>query len=217
MSEQIGRAVEDMRGRAREIASSTAQQARGTAATAGEVREVTARLSQLSRMQGEQVEHLTRLSGLLAGAGMSEGKVARRWSRRESPGNPLSLSAEDRARVEAVEALARRGVSGLEALLADLDTPSWAVRRAVIGALARMGTPAVAPLCEVLRHRRDSEARLAAAVEVLVASTGEVDELRHRARRGRQPGRRLRRGAGAGPPPQPPRGAAAGDADGAPG
>lgn len=93
-----------------------------------------------------------------------------------APSNPLSLSAEDRARVEAVEALARRGASGLDALLADLDTSSWAVRRAVIGTLARMGTPAVSPLCDVLRHRRDSEARLAAAVEVLVASAGEVDD-----------------------------------------
>ncbi|HVG59901.1 MAG TPA: HEAT repeat domain-containing protein [Hyalangium sp.] len=90
--------------------------------------------------------------------------------------HPLSLSSEDRARVEAVEALARRGTTGLDALLVDLDTPSWAVRRAVIGALARMGTPAVAPLCEVFRQRRDNEARLAAAVEALVASTGEVDE-----------------------------------------
>jgi HEAT repeat protein len=93
-----------------------------------------------------------------------------------APEHPLSLSSEDRARVEAVEALARRGVASLDALLKELDTPSWAVRRAVIGALARMGTPAVVPLCELLRSRRDNEARLAAAVEVLVASTGEVDE-----------------------------------------
>jgi HEAT repeat protein len=91
-------------------------------------------------------------------------------------GSSLSLSSEDRARVEAVEALARRGAEGLDALVSDLDTPSWAVRRAVIGALARMGTVAIAPLCALLLHRRDSESRLAAIVEVLVASTGEVDE-----------------------------------------
>ncbi|ADO68667.1 HEAT repeat domain-containing protein [Stigmatella aurantiaca] len=90
--------------------------------------------------------------------------------------HPLSLSSEDRARVEAVEALSRRGPASLEALLQELDTPSWAVRRAVIGALARMGTPAVVPLCEVLRGARGSEAGLAAAVDALVASTGEVDE-----------------------------------------
>ncbi|MFL5344271.1 MAG: HEAT repeat domain-containing protein [Hyalangium sp.] len=93
-----------------------------------------------------------------------------------APSHPLSLSSEDRLQVEAVEALARRGPTSLDALLADLDKPSWAVRRAVIGALARMGAPAVAPLCELLRHRRDNEARIAAAVEALVASTGEVDD-----------------------------------------
>ncbi len=93
-----------------------------------------------------------------------------------APEHPLSLSAKDRARVEEVEALAKRGAANLEPLLEDLSTPSWAVRRAVIGALARMGSPAVAPLCELLRSRRDSEARLAAVVEALVASTGEVDE-----------------------------------------
>ncbi|WP_224244867.1 HEAT repeat domain-containing protein [Hyalangium gracile] len=92
-----------------------------------------------------------------------------------APSHPLSLSSEDRSRVEEVEALARRGASSLEFLIVDLETPSWAVRRAVIGALARMGTPAVEPLCELLQHRRDNEARLAAIVEALVASTGEVD------------------------------------------
>jgi HEAT repeat protein len=93
-----------------------------------------------------------------------------------SAGHPLSLSSEDRARVEAVEALARRGAASLDALLQDLDTSSWAVRRAIVGALARLGTPAVGPLCRLLRESRGSEAQLAAAVDALVASTGEVDE-----------------------------------------
>jgi HEAT repeat protein len=91
--------------------------------------------------------------------------------------HPLSLSADDRSQVEAVEQLARRGVASLDALVAGLDTPSWAVRRAVVGALSRLGTPAVPPLREVLTHRRDSEARLAAAVEALVASSGDVEGL----------------------------------------
>ncbi|TQF15122.1 HEAT repeat domain-containing protein, partial [Myxococcus llanfairpwllgwyngyllgogerychwyrndrobwllllantysiliogogogochensis] len=91
-------------------------------------------------------------------------------------GSPLFLSAEDRARVEEVEQLARGGAGSLERLVAGLDTSSWAVRRAVVAALARLGTPAVPPLCDVLRHRRDNEARLAAAVEALVASTGAVEE-----------------------------------------
>lgn len=89
--------------------------------------------------------------------------------------HPLSLSADDRAKVEAVEQLARRGASSLDELVAGLDTPSWAVRRAVVSALARLGTPAVPPLRDVLGRRRDSEARLAAAVEALVASSGDVE------------------------------------------
>ncbi|WP_164019915.1 HEAT repeat domain-containing protein [Pyxidicoccus trucidator] len=89
--------------------------------------------------------------------------------------HPLTLSADDRAQVDAVEQLARRGSASLELLVAGLDAPSWAVRRAVVGALARLGTPAVPPLRDVLSHRRDSEARLAAAVEALVASSGDVE------------------------------------------
>ncbi|MCP3139927.1 HEAT repeat domain-containing protein [Pyxidicoccus xibeiensis] len=89
--------------------------------------------------------------------------------------HPLSLSADDRAQVEQVEQLARRGAGSLELLMDGLDAPSWAVRRAVVGALARLGTVAVPPLRDVLSHRRDSEARLAAAVEALVASSGDVE------------------------------------------
>jgi methyl-accepting chemotaxis protein len=77
MSEQIARAVEDMRARARELATTTAQQARSTAHTAGEVKEVTTRLTQLTRMHNEQVEHLARLNGVLGGGWRPEGKSAR--------------------------------------------------------------------------------------------------------------------------------------------
>ncbi|RKG84166.1 HEAT repeat domain-containing protein [Corallococcus sp. CA049B] len=89
--------------------------------------------------------------------------------------HPLSLSAEDRARVEEVDQLARRGPASLPVLVQGLDAPSWAVRRAVVSALARLGTAAVESLCEVLRHRRDNEARIAAAVDALVAATGDVE------------------------------------------
>ena len=89
--------------------------------------------------------------------------------------HPLSLSAEDRARVEEVDQLARRGPASLPVLVQGLDAPSWAVRRAVVSALARLGTAAVESLCEVLCHRRDNEARIAAAVDALVAATGDVE------------------------------------------
>ncbi|HEX6764794.1 MAG TPA: HEAT repeat domain-containing protein, partial [Polyangiaceae bacterium] len=56
-----------------------------------------------------------------------------------------------------------------------LGDRSWVVRRAVVAALARVGTPACGALSEVLRGDRKSEARLAAAVDALVASTGDVE------------------------------------------
>ncbi len=86
----------------------------------------------------------------------------------------LSLSAQDRARVEQVEALARRDRDGLPALLPLLDDPSWAVRRAVVAAIARLGEVALGPLCEILRSQRNSETRLAAAVDAIAASSGNV-------------------------------------------
>ena len=87
---------------------------------------------------------------------------------------PLSLSPQDRARVEQVEALARSGREGLPALLPLLDDPSWAVRRAVVAALARLGDDALGPLCGILRSQRNSETRLAAAVDAIAASSGHV-------------------------------------------
>jgi HEAT repeat protein len=89
-----------------------------------------------------------------------------------APEIPLALSPEDRQRVELVETLARE--EAVSRLVDLLDDRSWAVRRAVIAALARLGELAVAPLCEILRSRRDNEARLAATVDALSASSGNV-------------------------------------------
>ncbi|MET0594171.1 MAG: HEAT repeat domain-containing protein, partial [Polyangiaceae bacterium] len=52
-----------------------------------------------------------------------------------------------------------------------LDDPSWKVRRRVTEFLSVEGAPAVEPLCELLRTRRDNEARIAAAVDALSHST----------------------------------------------
>ncbi len=92
-----------------------------------------------------------------------------------SAASKLLLSPEDRSRVDRVEALARSGADGVGALLDLLVDPSWAVRRAVVDALAGVGAPGIDGLCEVLLHKRDNEARLAAAVDALVASRGDVD------------------------------------------
>ena len=56
-----------------------------------------------------------------------------------------------------------------------LDEPSWKVRRKVVEFLAAAGAPAMEPLCELLRTRRDNEARIAAAVDALSISTS-VDD-----------------------------------------
>ena len=93
----------------------------------------------------------------------------------QRPLAPLVLSPEDRERVDRVEALARSGPVGAGALLDLLVDPSWAVRRAVVAALSGAGDAAVDGLCEILLHKRDHEGRLAAAVDALVASRGDVD------------------------------------------
>lgn len=88
----------------------------------------------------------------------------------------ISLSAEDRARVEHVERIARTGESGVAELLGLLSEPSWAVRRAVVAALASLGDHAVDALCTALRTDRADEARVAAAVDALAASRGDAAE-----------------------------------------
>ncbi|UJR80055.1 HEAT repeat domain-containing protein [Sandaracinus amylolyticus] len=88
----------------------------------------------------------------------------------------LALSASDRARAAEVDELASRLPATLGELVACLDAPTWPVRRAAVAALARAGHVAIAPLVEILRSRRDREARLAAAVDALSASSGSVDD-----------------------------------------
>lgn len=87
----------------------------------------------------------------------------------------LVLSHEDRTRIEEVESIARGGAEGVPALLARLVDPSWAVRRAVVSALASLGDAPIAGLIATLETQRDNEARLAATVDTLVASSADVD------------------------------------------
>ncbi len=88
----------------------------------------------------------------------------------------VAMSEDERERVARVEQLARAGAPGVLALLDLLVEPSWVVRRAVVAALARLGAPAVPGLRRTLEAARDSEARLAAAVDALSSSTADVDE-----------------------------------------
>jgi len=85
----------------------------------------------------------------------------------------LMISDGERERALEVERLLRDRATG--ELIGRLTDPSWTVRRAIVSALARLGDPAVGPLCDVLRFHRDDEGRLAAAVDALVGSLGDVD------------------------------------------
>ncbi len=91
------------------------------------------------------------------------------------PDSTDGLSSRDELRVNEVQALAASGVAGVGPLVALLSEPSWVVRRAVIGALARIGAPALNALCEVLGAERTNERLLAATVDALVLSTGEAE------------------------------------------
>lgn len=85
----------------------------------------------------------------------------------------VSLSSADRARVDDIERLVVSGPRGIPALLDRLLDPSWAVRRAVVAGLAALGDAAVAPMLDALVSHRESEARVAALVDALVASAGD--------------------------------------------
>lgn len=86
-----------------------------------------------------------------------------------------SSPERDRARLARVEELRVGGVSSVPALLDELIQPTWAVRRAVVAALAELGQPALEPLCRALRVARDNEARIAGVVDALVALRGDAD------------------------------------------
>ncbi len=87
---------------------------------------------------------------------------------------PLHGTEAERRRTEEIDRL--REMRAVDALIDRLADPSWVVRRSVVSALALLGDSAVEPLCDVLRTRRDDESRMAAAVDALVASLGDVDE-----------------------------------------
>ena len=89
---------------------------------------------------------------------------------RRSGAVALTTAEQERAR-EVATLLAGRQV---DALVARLGEPSWAVRRDVVRALGELGQAAVPALVEALRSRRDDEARIAATVDALVANSGDV-------------------------------------------
>jgi HEAT repeat protein len=81
----------------------------------------------------------------------------------------------ERSRLDRLQALVASGAAGIPELLSMRTDTSWSVRREVIAALGELGEPALAPLCTSLLDERDDETRIAATVDALVASTGDVD------------------------------------------
>lgn len=94
-----------------------------------------------------------------------------------APLTPFTLSPEDHGRVEEIQRLTQGGAASVPALVPLLGEKSWAVRRAVVAALARVGTAAVSPLLALLENERHEEARLAAAVDVLAQAAGDIDGM----------------------------------------
>jgi HEAT repeat protein len=87
----------------------------------------------------------------------------------------LGVTVLERRRIERLRELARGGSGNIGELLAMRVDPSWAVRREVIAVLAELGEPVLTALSASLSSERDDETRIAATVDALVASTGDVD------------------------------------------
>jgi HEAT repeat protein len=92
-------------------------------------------------------------------------------------GSPSSADAAPLdAELERLFELARaKHEEAVPGLLARLGEPRWTVRREVISALALLGELALPALCESLQRDRQSETRIAATVDALVVSAGDVE------------------------------------------
>ncbi|HEY6726244.1 MAG TPA: HEAT repeat domain-containing protein, partial [Polyangiaceae bacterium] len=89
--------------------------------------------------------------------------------------DPRSQARSESERLQRVRALACSGPGALDDLLAMRLDPSWTVRREVVAALGLLGEAALPALCASLVRERDDETRIAATVDALVASNGDVE------------------------------------------
>jgi HEAT repeat protein len=90
-------------------------------------------------------------------------------------GREVGNTPAERGRLERLRALVASGAAGIPELLSMRTDTSWSVRREVIAALGELGEAALGPLCASLIDERDDETRIAATVDALVASSGDVD------------------------------------------
>lgn len=91
--------------------------------------------------------------------------------------NARAGAASPLSQVESLAARARADDDALRQLLQLLDVREWIVRRAAIAALAALAERAIPALAQSLQADRASETRIAATVDTLVASAGDVEEL----------------------------------------
>jgi len=82
-------------------------------------------------------------------------------------------SERDRERLLRVMKLRQGGATAVPELIAELAEPTWAVRRAVVAALAE--AEPITLLCAALRNSRENEAQIAGLVDALAASRQAVD------------------------------------------
>jgi HEAT repeat protein len=90
---------------------------------------------------------------------------------------PSDQTSGDRERLARVAELRAAGGARVAELVAELAQPTWAVRRAVVAALAAADNAAMPSLLETLRSSRQSEAKIAGLVDALSATPMNVDEL----------------------------------------
>jgi len=89
----------------------------------------------------------------------------------------MSPALGERERILHIATLREGGLPALPELIAELIAPTWAVRRAVVAALAEAGPEAMPVLCEALRNQRSNEAQIAGLVDALSATRLDVDTL----------------------------------------
>jgi len=86
-------------------------------------------------------------------------------------------SLTDAAHLTRVAELTRAGASALPRLIDELADATWAVRRAVVAALAGAEASAMPVLVESLRRSRENEAKIAGLVDALATTPNVIDEL----------------------------------------
>ncbi len=90
---------------------------------------------------------------------------------------PPAPTRRERERMRHVAELRQSGLASIPELIAELIAPTWAVRRAVVAALAEADPAAMPVLCDALRSLRTNEAQIAGLVDALSATSNDVDDL----------------------------------------